>query len=422
MNELAQLLDYCSKVFKLRALVRQVQDCRPFAVIPTQAVLLTLLLGVILRVPSYFHLAQQTKRRRWRHLIHWPAEISHDTFGYVAERFCLEDLREALAQVNRKLKENKNLESCKINGLLFLSLDANEHFCTESYTCPACCQREITTRDATGQARQVTEHYHRYVFAQINGPKMGFLLDLEPIRPGEDEAQAALRLLGRIRRVYGVRFFDAVTVDAWYVKGPFLRAVEKLGWDWVVVLKQERMEVYQEAQRLMAGKEPEEQFHDPDRARDVTLWRVQDLDFSKEYKPKVSVIRSHEEWTEKKIVGGKKISASRQSDWIWVASAKLDPYGRKLIYLAGHRRWGIENQAFNLLTQYYHLEHCYHHDETAMLAQMLILLLGFTLFMAYTTLHSQTIRLGQTTLKAIAEELHLSLEHDLPWEQWFAAG
>ena len=47
---------------------------------------------------------------------------------YVSERFYLEDLRQSLAEVNKTLKANKALESCKINGLLFLSLDANEHF------------------------------------------------------------------------------------------------------------------------------------------------------------------------------------------------------------------------------------------------------------------------------------------------------
>ena len=45
-------------------------------------------------------------------------------------------------------------------------------------------------------------------------------------------------------------FFDGISADAWYAKGPFLRAVQKLGWLWVVVLKREDMEVYQEAQQL----------------------------------------------------------------------------------------------------------------------------------------------------------------------------
>jgi hypothetical protein len=50
--------------------------------------------------------------------------------------------------------------------------------------------------------------------AQINGPKINVLLDAEPILPGEEEGTAALRLLGRIRRLYGPRFFDGVSFDA----------------------------------------------------------------------------------------------------------------------------------------------------------------------------------------------------------------
>lgn len=422
MNELVQLLGYGQKVFQLKSRLRQVRDRRPLAVIPTLPVLLTLLLGAVLRKASYFDLAKKTEQRHWGRLIHWGEPISHDTLNYVCERFYLEDLRAVLLALNQALKANKNMESCKINGWLFLSLDANEHFASRSRCCEQCCQREIEIKDAAGQTSKVTEYYHRYVFAQINGPKMNFLLDLEPVRPGEEEAGAALRLLGRVRRSYGVRFFDAITVDAWYVKGPFLRAVTKLGWDWVVVLKQERMEVFQEARQLSARREPEESFHDEARDRAVSLWRVQDLTFSQEYAGKVSVVHSLEQWTEKKIVGGEKTSQPRTSDWWWVASASLDAYGPKLIYVAGHRRWGIENQAFNLLTQYYHLEHCYHHEPTAMLAQMLILLVAFTLFTAYAKLHSQQIRLEQTTLKDLVERLLLALEADLPWEQWFASG
>jgi hypothetical protein len=101
------------------------------------------------------------------------------------------------------------------------------------------------------------------------------------------------------------------------------------------------------------------------------------------------------------MVGGKKTSRKRTSDWWWVAGDKLKGYPCRVIYQAGHRRWGIENKAFNELTQYYHLEHCYHHEPTAMLAQMLILMLGFLLFGAYAALHSQPVRLGQMSLKGI---------------------
>ncbi len=422
MNQLTQFLAYAAKVFRLGALLRGVCDQRPYPEIPTRPVLLSLLLGVITRVASYHDLAKQTKRRRWQHLIHWHRRISHDTFEYVAERLSLADLRRTLAQVNQRLKANKALESCKINGLLFVSLDANEHFASRSRCCPDCCQREFQATGADGQPQTVIEYYHRYVFAQINGPKFNTLLDLEPIRPGEEECGAALRLLGRLRRVYGVRFFQAVTMDSWYVQGPFLKAVEKLGWAWCVVLKQERMEVFQEARSLSRDQPPQARFHDSERKRDVQLWAVQDLPLSPAYGQPVQVVHACEQWTEPHGVGGKKIRQSRTSDWWWVTSAELATYPPALTYHAGHRRWGIENKAFNELTQHYHLEHCYHHEPVAMLAQMLILLLGFVLFNAYAALHSQQIRLGQVTLKELAHDLDLALEEALPWDQWFACG
>ena len=401
--------------------MRGIRDRRPYPQIPTGAVVWSVFLGVILRVDSYLDLATQTRRRRWQRLIHWSRGISHDTMEYVMERVHLDDLRQSVASVAKQLKANKALESCQIHGLLFVSLDANEHFHSRSRCCPCCCQRQIEL-DAQGQKQTVTEYYHRYVFAQINGPKLNVLLDLEPIRPGEAEAEAGLRLLGRLRRIYGVRFFDVVTIDAWYVQGPFLRAVEKLGWKWEVVLKQERMEVLQEARRLSEGQKPSRQFYDATRGRDVQLWAVPDVRLSESYGRAVWVVHSHEEWTEHKVVGGKKIRQANSSDWWWMLCEALQGYPLEMAYRGGHRRWGIENKAFNELTQYYHLEHCYHHEPVAMVAQMLILLLGFVLFSAYAVLHSQLVRLGQITMKALAHNLDLALEEDLPWDLWFASG
>ena len=104
MNELAQFLAYVIKVFALDRVVRAVRDSRPYPEIPTRPLLLSLLLGVVLRAGSYRDIAKQTKRRRWQHLIHWPERISDDAFHYVSERFYLEDLRQSLVEVNQTLK------------------------------------------------------------------------------------------------------------------------------------------------------------------------------------------------------------------------------------------------------------------------------------------------------------------------------
>src|SRR2546426_5406271 len=193
MNELAQFLGYVTKVFGFGRVVRSVRCRRPYPTIPTRCLFLSLFLGVVIRAGSYLDISKQTKRRRWQHLIHWGQRISDDAFYYVSERFYLEDLRQSLAQANKTLKANKALESCKINGLLFLSLDANEHFHSRSRCCPCCCQRELQQTDADGRKQTVIEYYHRYVFAQLNGPKLNVLgFRTDSSRGGRSRGGAAL--------------------------------------------------------------------------------------------------------------------------------------------------------------------------------------------------------------------------------------
>lgn len=424
MNRLVQFLQYTGKVFGLKALLRSVRDGRSEPRVPLPPLVVCLVLGVVVRVGSYLDLAEQTRsRRRWRRLCGLKAPVRHEIFAYVTERMAPEDWRQSQAAVARELKRNKALESCKINGLLFLSIDANEHFASFSRTCPRCCQRQVEVLDGDGQKLKATQYYHRYVFAHLSGPKSNLVLDVEPIRPGEEECAAALRLLGRLRRLYGPRFFDGITADAWYAQGPFLRALDKLGWMWIVVLKRQEMDVFQEAVQLSKNQKPSMEFRDEPRQRQVQLWKVKDLHFSDGYTRggSVQVVRSEECWTERSVQGGHKHAQARQTQWMWVACQALSEYPPDLVYQAGHRRWGIENQAFNELTQAYHLTHCYHHDPTSMLVQMLILIFAFTLFTAF-ALHSQLVRLGQLTRKALAHQLDLALEEDLAWDQWFHSG
>ena len=424
MNRLAQFLRYAGKVFDLKTLLRRVRDGRSQPQVPLGPLVLCLVLGLVIRVGSYLDLAEQTQsRRRWRHLCGLKAPVQHEIFAYVTERMTPEDWRQNQAALAKELKRNKALESCKLNGLLFLSLDANEHFASFSRTCQRCCQRPVEQLQADATKLKVTQYYHRYVFAHLSGPKFHLVLDVEPVLPGEDECAAALRLLGRLRRLYGPRFFDGITADAWYAKGPFLRALDKLGWLWIVVLKRQDMDVFAEAIQLSQNQKPSVEFRDASRQRQVQLWRVTDLLFSDGYTHgrSVQVIRSEERWTERSVQGGHKRIQAQQTHWMWAACQELSGYRPELIYQAGHRRWGIENQAFNELTQGYHLTHCYHHDPTSMLVQMLILIFAFTLFTAF-ALHSQLVRLGQLTRKALAHQLDLALEQDLPWNLWFHSG
>ncbi|MFM8422084.1 MAG: hypothetical protein ACKOEQ_18390 [Verrucomicrobiota bacterium] len=77
----------------------------------------------------------------------------------------------------------------------------------------------------------------------------------------------------------------------------------------------------------------------------------------------------------------------------------------------GHQRWGIENHAFNELTQHYHLDHSPHHHPVAIVACLLILVLDLNLFEVFARLHSKLLRDPKSTLQDIACGLDRALEH-----------
>lgn len=405
MNRLRQFWNYAAKVFDLPSRLRAIGDDRPEAVIPTRALALCFFLGGLLRVPSLLQLQAETRRKGWQRLMGWPRLISDDAFAYALERFRVEDVRAVLVRANKTLKLNKALDAGKIGGLFCVALDANEQFKSRHRCCEQCCQRQIEIKDAAGQKQTVTEYYHRQVYAQMHTPQLSVILDLEPIRPGEDEAAAALRLLGRMRRLYGPRFFDAVTVDAWYATGPFILAVRRLGWGIVAVLKQERYDIYGEATRLAAAQKAQ-RFEW--QGRQVELKEVRSLPFTDERIGLMRVVMAEEQWNEKQQIDG--ALAPKQSRWRWLADSSLDSSSAQIIHAMGHQRWGIENHAFNELTKYYHLTHCPRHHPTAILVWLLFRVLGFNFFEFFARLNGKLWRAGRATLQESAKELDRALE------------
>lgn len=411
MNLLRRLCSYAKKVYRLPQLLAGVRNRRSQPEIPTRCISSTLWLASLMRASSFLQLQSETARRGWQRLTGWSASISDDALAYALERYDLEDLRQVLVQIHKTLKRNKALESAKINGLLVVALDANEQFHSRHRCCESCCQRTIKVKDRDGQIREVTEFYHRQVYAQLHGPDFSLILDLESIRPGEDEAAAALRLLGRMRRTYGPRFFDLVTVDAWYATEPFFKAVRKLGWPVVAVLKQERYDIYKEATDLSREQTPKEM---QIKERQIQLWDLRHLSFGQSNS--MRVVLAQESWEQNHRVGTEKIRQTFQSHWRWLLDEQLNGYGPEVIWRIGHQRWGIENHAFNELTQHYHLTHCPHHEPIAIMAWLLFLVLGFTIFELFVHLNSKWWCQGRTTMKELWRQIDLAMERVLELE------
>jgi len=217
--------------------------------------------------------------------------------------------------------------------------------------------RELTCQDAQGQEFKKKQSYHKQVYAQLSGPELSVILDLEPMRQGEEECAAALRLLRRMRQKYGARFFDVVVVDSWYANGPFLKTVvEELGWPVLAVLKQERYEAHQEALALTKGQKPTQAVERD--GRQIAIWDVPSVRFTDTYPGPVRVVRVREWWKQRQQAGQEWKTEEKEQNWVWVVAGDLDGNNGAAIRDIGHARWKIEYNAFGQLTQHWHLTHC----------------------------------------------------------------
>jgi len=127
----------------------------------------------------------------------------------------------------------------------------------------------------------------------IHSPVKPFLA-LEWVRPGEGEDTAAFRLLERLPELYGSRFFDILLLDALYAQAPLLKLARRLGWDVVITLKQEKRDLYQDAQGLFQGRPPDAQFCEQKAGTttEVRLWQAEGLPFTRDYPQPVRVLRA----------------------------------------------------------------------------------------------------------------------------------
>lgn len=127
---------------------------------------------------------------------------------------------------------------------------------------------------------------------------MRLLLDLESQLPGENEIAPALRLLDRVFADYP-RAVDLVLADAFYCVAPFFNYLLSRGKDALVVLKDERRNLYQDAAGLWERVQSQQGQY---RSRECQWWDFQELLSWPEVKQPLRVVRSLESWTVKRQI------------------------------------------------------------------------------------------------------------------------
>jgi hypothetical protein len=353
----------------------KVTDGRPQPRTPTTLILKSSLAMFWARLGSLHALETLSSARFWKR---WLAgdTISADTMGRVHAAMDVGQLRDGLHQIYSRLKRNKALP---LNlGLDVAVLDGHEQHASYRRHCSGCRQR--TVKSEQGERIQ---YYHRQVTlmllpgARSSGKPLRVLLDCEPMLPGEDEVATAMRLLARVLADYP-RAFDLVLADALYATAPFLNFLIDRGKRALVVLKDERRNLYQDVAGLFAHVQPQ---RGERRGRNCQWWDFPDLCSWPQVKAPLRVVRSLETYSVRRQLD--RTVTQETSDWVWVTTLPQQPAPTARIVAWGHQRWDIENFGFNELVNGWEADHIYKHEAKAIETFLLMAFLAYNIFHAF---------------------------------------
>ncbi|HEY6342152.1 MAG TPA: transposase [Bryobacteraceae bacterium] len=283
-----------------------------------------------------------------------------------------------------------------------------------------------TRKDQAGRNIEETQYYHRAVACQMVHSAVKPFLAIEWLQAGEGEETAALRLLRRLPKDYGSRFFDILLLDALYAHTPVLELAQEIGWDVVISLKQNSRDLYQSAVRLFARRPPDVSFSEKQdhKTYHVQLWDTEGLPFTIDHPEPVRVVRSEEVLERNRFRRGQRESYSTDHEWLWVTTLLQAEFSAATIRQLGHRRWTHENNGWMDLSKHWAFKHgylnaCLHRPQRpnrlgqreavpnhGLAAVSLILLIAAALSWCFVLRPSKLVRPDHLTAVTVAAQLH----------------
>jgi hypothetical protein len=348
------------------------EDHRRFPEHASRVIFGSALIMALSRIGSLNGLAQTHGHSFWRKFLKVDEMPGADTIGRVFSKANCETLRAGLVVFYKVVRRRKAVTAFA-QGLYVLILDGHESSSSEKRCCSGCLTRVLHTTSG-----DQTQYYHRNVTALLRAGNLALPLDMEMQRPGEDEVAAATRLFGRLIQKLP-RAFDVVAADALYARAGFFKEVLKYVKDVIVVLKDDRRDLFQDAWSLFQAMPP--QRVTTEKGVEKSMWDAEHFATWDALGREVRVVRSLEKRTIRRQ--RTKSEEERVSDWMWVTTLPQTRATTESIVAMGHGRWSIENDGFNELGSDWNINHVYKHHPVAIEAFWLMTFLAYNLFMIF---------------------------------------
>ena len=364
-----KLLRYSNKIFNLFSIIATITDERLKPQIATVKIVAAIIVMQFSNLGSLNSLSQAISVKNLKKDI-----PSVSTIARSADSINLEEIRGAGIEIYARARKSKMLSSC--HGMWVGVVDGHEQITSPYCKCPYCKSRIVTKKDGVKDI----QYYHEFTAFILAGPKISFILDIEPILPGEGEISSSYRLLERVCKNYS-KAFKIVIGDGLYLKETVFNLLEKHHKYAIAVLKEERRQLFEEANRLSLLSEPKVY------RRGRTYYRVWDHSIEgcwDGYGKGVRVIVS-EEATPKRVHSkdGRVFEDKlNRANWMWVTNlpSSEDPGSLKNTVSVCHSRWQIENQCFNETVNTWKADHIYRHSSNGVIVFLLLLFTCVNIF------------------------------------------
>ena len=364
-----KLIRYSNKIFNLFSIIATITDERLKPQIATVKIIAAIIVMQFSNLGSLNSLSQAISVKNLKKDI-----PSVSTIARSADSINLEEIRGVGIEIYKKARKSKMLDPC--HGMWVGVVDGHEQITSPYCKCPYCKSRIVTKKDGVKDI----QYYHEFTAFILAGPKISFILDIEPILPGEGEISSSYRLIERVCKNYP-KAFKIVIGDGLYLKETVFNLLEKHHKYAIAVLKEERRQLFEEANRLSLLSEPKVY------RRGRTYYRVWDHSIEgcwDGYGKGVRVIVS-EEATPKRVHSkdGRVFEDKlNRANWMWVTNlpSSEDPGSLKNTVSVCHSRWQIENQCFNETVNTWKADHIYRHSSNAIIVFLLLLFTCVNIF------------------------------------------
>jgi hypothetical protein len=376
---------YLDKVFDFSARVDALPEGRRSPKHPGKKIFDAVFLGAACQFPALHRIEAECQQGALSKRI---GAVSEDAIRYALERYDPGALFALGCEIAGRLKRNGVVRSAWSRGLVVAAVDGIEICSSFVRSCEHCMERKIKHL-VDGDLREEVQYYHRICVVTIVSSAFPIPLGIRFQKNGESEVACSLALIKDLIEQLGSRFMDLLVADALYMQKPFIDAVEALGLQWVINLKDNQPELLAEAQRLTSGASQERPGDPPE----LQLWHAPEV-----YWPVadravgvVKTVRTQEKkrWRIRREEDGQKRAEKETfietSTNFYASNLQLGAVPPLFIHQLGRSRWAIDSEVFQTMTTDGHLKRPSVHQDRgqALLVLTMIRVLAFTLTLVF---------------------------------------